>query len=110
MEIFFLCCSKFDEIETIDLLLRRYGNIEYVLSLKIADFSRLLDYAYKDMAEEKIRAEWLELLPHMSMGILKYMSLDEYIDKRTGRNIDMRPDSVIIAEIEALHSQSRKEN
>jgi hypothetical protein len=39
----------------------------------------------------------------------KYMTFEDYYDKATGRNIDLRPTEEILAEIEAAHSRVHKE-
>ena len=48
------------------------------------------------------------MLPFMSMKMLEYISFPEYINKCSGRNIDMRPVSEIIADIEETHEKAKQ--
>lgn len=54
---------------------------------------------------EIYRAQYNALLPYMYLQYLKFMPFNEYVDRITGRNIDLRPAEEIIAEIEALHGK-----
>lgn len=97
----FACSYSVDELQ--DLLLRRYHDMNYILSLEPDAFMELAETAVRKDLEEQMAREWYGLHPHMILNEIKYMSLEEYIDRRTGRNIDTRPAAVIEAEIEELH-------
>lgn len=71
--------------------------------MSVSEFCEFCELAYQKDQEDSFRAEWVQLLPWMSMKTFKYLSFEEYVNKRTGKNIDMRPTEAIIAEIEALH-------
>ena len=53
--------------------------------------------------EDQVRAEWITLLPWMQSGHLKLIQWQDYLESRTGKNIDTRPAADIIAELEELH-------
>lgn len=55
--------------------------------------------------DDWLRREWVSILPWMQTGQLKLIQLDEYLDSRTGRNIDTRSNAEIIAELEKLHGR-----
>ena len=65
----------------------------------------LLFKAHEEAVRGRIRDEWVALLPWMQSGQLKLIQFDDYYDQRTGRNIDARPASEIIAELEQLHGR-----
>lgn len=79
------------------------------MTLDIVTFSELVLKAKELEEEDKIRNEWNSILPHMISGFIEYVSFEDYMDRRTGRNIDMRPTEVILAEIHAKHAALRKE-
>lgn len=89
-----------------DLAMRRWGGaFDAFLSLPTVTGARLLIEAREAETKDRIRAEWVALLPYMQSGQLKLVQFDDYFDQRTGRNIDTRPADVIIAEIEAKHGR-----
>lgn len=107
MESFFRCCSQFTEVEIRDLLLRRYsGNVE---DIDVETLVELCEYAKEKEEEDRLRAEWNAVYPFMAMKWLKYMPFHEYVDARTGRNVDLRPAEEIIAEIEELHRRKEED-
>ena len=100
MEKFFQTCSGFDEEEIIDLLLHRYGNLEYIMQLDIAAAQRLIKKAKEKEKENRYFLQWVVQLPGMTQE--SYMSFDSYVDKVTGRNIDKRPVFECMAELEEI--------
>lgn len=68
-------------------------------------FLRLCLKAIEQTKEEKFFSQWVAQLPLMAVKMLEYIPFNEYRDKLTGKNIDMRSNEEIIAEIESLHSQ-----
>ena len=71
-------------------------------------FFDLVEIATKKEKEDTLHRQWCSMLPFMSMKMLEYMSFPEYIDKCSGRNIDMRPVSEIIADIESAHQKAKQ--
>lgn len=65
----------------------------------------LIEKAREADQEDRIRAEWVALLPWMQSGHLKLIQFGAYLEQRTGRGVDTRPASEIIAELEALHGR-----
>ena len=100
MEKFFRTCSKIDEAEIIDLLLHRYGNLEYIMQSDIETAERIIAKAREKEKENRYFLQWLVQLPNMSKE--NFVSFDEYVDLVTGRNIDNRPVYECMAEIEEI--------
>lgn len=100
MEKFFETCSGIDEVEIIDLLLHRYGNIEYIMQSDIDTAMRIVEKAREKEKENRFFAQWVIQLPKMTKE--NYVSFEAYLDKVTGRNIDNRPISECMAEIEEI--------
>lgn len=99
------CSSRYlEEAPLLDLLLRRYGSIEYVLGLDADVSAPLILYAERQERDDQIRRQWTALLPLMSVTGID-MSFEEYRDQVTGSNIDMRPASEILAEIAEIEKQ-----
>lgn len=72
------------------------------------DFFDLLEVAVDKEKEERLHRQWCTMLPFMSLRLLEYISFSDYIDKCSGQNIDMRPVSEIIADIEAAHEKAKQ--
>lgn len=100
MEKFFRLCKEIDETELIDLLLHRYGNLEYIMQLDIDTALNVIEKAREKEKENRYFLQWVIQLPNMTKE--NYMSFESYLDKVTGRNIDMRPVSECMKEIEEI--------
>ena len=86
----------------------RYGSIDFVMGMDVDEFFDLVDLAIEKEEEQKLHKQWCSMLPFMSLKMLEYISFPEYIDKCSGKNIDIRPTHEIIAEIEATHQEAKK--
>lgn len=104
-KFFSVICTGFDEVEVLELLHRRYSNVDLILQMSIEDFCRFIKIAREKETDERIHAQWVSMLPLMSMQQLKYMSYEEYKKQCLGENIDTRPADEIIKELEDLHGQ-----
>lgn len=100
MEKFFQTCNGIDEEEIIDLLLHRYGNLEYIMNAEIETAEKIINKAREKEKENRLFLQWVVQLPSMTKE--NYLSFDSYVDRVTGRNIDMRPDYECMAEIEEI--------
>lgn len=100
MERFFRLCEGIDEEEVIDLLLHRYGNLEYIMHSNINTAIRIINKAREKEKENRYFLQWVVQLPNMSKE--NFVSFDEYVDRVTGRNIDNRPVYECMAEIEEI--------
>ena len=100
MEKFFQTCSSIDAEEIIDLLLHRYGNLEYIMQSDIETAERIIAKAREKEQENRHFLQWVVQLPNMSKE--NFVSFDEYVDRVTGRNIDKRPVFECMAEIEEI--------
>ncbi len=89
------------------MLLHRYHNIDYVMSLDIEAGLRLVLKAREKEREERIFQQWVAQLPMMALGD-NAMSFDEYRDRVTGANIDFRPTADILAELDEVEKQFRE--
>lgn len=99
MEKFFLASSFFDEIELKELLIRRYGSLDFINEFELIEFCRFIAYAKEKEREDRYYMQWCAMIPQFR----EYISFDDFLDRITGRNIDMRPAEDIIAEIKQLH-------
>lgn len=100
MERFFRLCEGIDEEEVIDLLLHRYGNLEYIMQSNIDTAIRIINKAREKEKENRYFLQWVVQLPHMSKE--NFVSFEEYVDKVTGRNIDKRPVFECMKELEEI--------
>lgn len=100
MEKFFRTCASVDYEEIIDLLLHRYGNLEYIMHSNIDTAIRIINKAREKEKENRYFLQWVVQLPNMSKE--NFVSFDEYVDRVTGRNIDKRPVFECMAEIEEI--------
>lgn len=100
MEKFFQTCSSIDEEEIIDLLLHRYGNLEYIMQSDIETAQRIIAKAREKEQEQRYFLQWVVQLPNMTKE--NFISFDSYVDRVTGRNIDNRPVSECMAELEEI--------
>lgn len=100
MEGFFRLCKEIDETELIDLLLHRYGNLEYIMQLDINTALHVIEKAKEKEKENRYFLQWVVQLPNMTQE--NYMSFEEYVDKVTGRNIDKRPVYECMQELEEI--------
>lgn len=73
------------------------------MSMNIDSFMELVKIAKEKEKEEKLHRQWTSMLPFMSLKQLEYISFKEYKERVTGANIDVRPTSVILKEIEEIH-------
>ncbi len=103
MAEFFQVIGGFDRISLLDLLLRRYSNIDYIMNLPFSEFCEFVVVASRKMQEEDIKQQWIQLLPFMAIKWLKYIPFEEYRQNVTGENIDTRPKQEIIDEIMKMH-------
>ena len=100
MDKFFQTCNGIDEEEIIDLLLHRYGNLEYIMQSDIETALRIIDKAREKEKENRYFLQWVVQLPNM--GKENFVSFEEYVNRVPGRNIDKRPVYECMAEIEEI--------
>ena len=100
MEKFFRLCTQINQTELIDLLLHRYGNLEYFMQLDIDTAMSVIDKAREKERENRFFLQWVVQLPKMTQET--YMSFESYLDRVTGRNVDTRPVYECMEEIEEI--------
>ena len=77
-----------DVIESVDVVLF------HDLVLKILEENRV----------EAIQRRWLQLIPAMSMGFIKEISFQDYLE-RNSQTFDMRPAEEILKEVEEIRKE-----
>ena len=100
MENFFRVCAEIDYEEIIDLLLHRYGNLDYIMHLDVGSALRVIEKAREKERENRFFLQWVVQLPNMTKE--SFISFESYVDKVTGRNIDKRPVYECMQELEEI--------
>lgn len=103
MEKFFLIGSQVNEIEIKELLLHRYGRYNFP-EMNFEEFVDFLVLAIKKDRQDKVREEYLVLLPMLIKGG-HYMTFDKFYDEATGANIDWRASEDILKEAEEIQER-----
>ncbi len=73
------------------------------MKLPFEEFCELVVVASEQIQEEQIRAQWVAMLPFMSLQWLEWKPFSEYLESCTGATIDRRPVEEIEKEIAELH-------
>ena len=108
MEEFFLIGCQVNEIEIKELLLHRYGRFDFP-EMKFDEFIDFVVLAINKDREDKIREEYLSLLPSLIQSG-HYMTFDAFYEQATGANIDWRSSEDILKEAEAIQEKFRNGN
>lgn len=78
MEKFFIQSFTVDKVETEELLLRRYSNIDYILKLDSEEGYNFLLKAYEKTAEDKLWEQWLVQYRFMIMNTDSFISFEDF--------------------------------
>lgn len=76
------------------------------MQMDVGKFFRFILNAKEEERKEQVRKQWTSMLPLMSMQYLKYMPFEEYYEKCSGANIDLRSTEEILADIEETHRKA----
>lgn len=76
---------KKEWIDILDLLLRRYRDIDYVLRMPYLDGMKLINKAFENEQDEIIYERWLTLYPYMEIKKIHFISFKDYKRKLTGK-------------------------
>ncbi|WP_419867585.1 hypothetical protein [Clostridium perfringens] len=87
MESFFEESNRIEVIDTQELLLRRYYNIEYILDLEITEGIEFINKAYEKELEDKVWEKWLIDYRYMSKD--NFISFEEYKEHIISKNINV---------------------
>lgn len=99
------------EDDIIDTLAARYKwSVADILDMSIPRLWMMYNKASTEQLRDRIRMQWVVLLPYMSMEMLQFMSFEDYYDAATGRNLDLRPTAAILAEVEEIRKEMRESN
>ena len=102
----FFYTAREDPNGIIDLIAHRYGwSLNEIKNIPVTDMRPLLETAISQERDKRIREQWLQLLPLMQMNVIKYISEEEYRLKVSGGDIDQRPASEILAEVQAIRKE-----
>ena len=79
------------------------------MKMDTGKFFQFVLNAKEEERKEQIRKQWTAMLPLMSIQYLKYMCFEEYYEKCTGINVDLRSTEEILADIEETHKKAHKQ-
>ena len=79
------------------------------MRMDVGKFISFVLNAKEQEHKEQVQRQWTAMLPLMSIQYLKYMPFEEYYEKCTGANIDLRSNEEIIADIEETHRKAREQ-
>lgn len=103
MEKFFEASSQIEVIDTQELLLRRYSNVEYILNLEIAEGIEFINKAYEKEIEDRVWEKWL--IDYRNMTKENFISFEEYKNQIISRNIKVESNlskEEILKEVEEI--------
>ena len=86
------------------MLLHRYHNVEYILQTDVNIGASLILKALEKDREERIFQQWVAQLPVMAIAG-EAVSFADYKNRVTGANIDCRPATEIMSEIDEIERQ-----
>lgn len=67
------------------------------------ELKEFIEFTLEKKQEGYYKQQYNNLLPFMYLKMLKYVSFNDFYEKSTGKNLDLRPAEVIIEEIMAKH-------
>ena len=103
---FYIVGGSHEEDAVIDRLASRYGwTVSEILNLDAVYLYRMDRKAREGKNREDAYQEWLAQLPFMIRKEAKYISFTDYWDRVSGKNLDLRPDSEILAEVAAIREE-----
>ena len=107
MEGFFYIISGTNEEDAvIDRLATRYGwTVPEILDLDAVYLYRMDRKAKEGKNRDDAYQAWLVQLPFMIRKETKYVSFSDYWDRVSGKNLDLRPDAEILAEVAAIREE-----
>lgn len=106
---FSVACFTDEESEVIDILASRYGwTPGEIRELDLVTLPEMLRKAIERERRREAREQWVAMLPLMVTKQAKFIDFEDYYDQTTGRNIDMRTDEEILAEVEQVRKELGK--
>ncbi len=106
MESFFLIGCQVDEIELKEVLLRRYGRYKFP-DMRFDEYIEFIVLALTKERQDEVKGIYHALLPVMALRG-KFMTFEQFFDKMTGADIDLRSADDILKESEEI--QARLQN
>ena len=108
VESFFLIGCQVNEIELKEVLLRRYGRYKFP-DMKFDEYIEFVVLALTKERQDEIRGMYHALLPVLALRG-KFMTFEQFFDKMTGADIDMRPAEDILKESEEIQARLQNGN
>lgn len=103
---FSVACFTDEESEVIDKLASRYGwTPGEIAALDVVTLQKMLKKALEGERRREAREQWVAMLPLMVKKEAKFIEFEEYYEQITGKNIDMRTDEEILAEVAEVRAQ-----
>ena len=103
---FSVACFTDDAYEITDKLASRYGWTPSVIeALDVVTLYKMLKKALEGERRREAREQWVAMLPLMVTKQAKFIEFEEYYEQTTGKNIDMRTDEEILAEVAEVRAQ-----
>lgn len=110
MARFFSLTRGRTEIDILDLIAERYGwTIQQIMETDADLFIGLAGRVINEKRRSEARDEWLAALPFMYLKWLKFVSFKDFYDSQTGANLDLRPTTEILADVEKIRAELRGE-
>ena len=106
MESFFLIGCQVNEIELKEILLRRYGRYKFP-DLKFEEYIEFVVLALDKERKDEVKGIYHALLSFLAIRG-KFMTFEQFYDKLTGADIDLRSNEDILKESEEI--QARLQN
>lgn len=106
VESFFLIGCQVNEIELKEILLRRYGRYKFP-DLKFEEYIEFVVLALTKERQDEVKGIYHALLPILAIRG-KFMTFEQFYDKLTGADIDLRSNEDILKESEEI--QARLQN
>lgn len=103
MEGFFLVGCQVNEIELKELLLRRYGRYLFP-EMKSNEYIEFIILAITKEKEDEIRGMYHGLLSYLALRG-KFMTFEQFYDKMSGADLDLRPAKEILKEAEEIQAR-----
>jgi len=94
-----------NEVEVLDLLLHRYSDMDYILSLEFNDFLQLVIKAFKEREKERFWQTWLTLYPNMDQK--NFIPFSQFYQDQT-EPINNRPKEEMLSEADKIRKKLKR--
>ena len=103
---FYIIGGPNEEDAVIDRLATRYGwTVPEILDLDAVYLYRMDRKAKEGKNRDEAYQYWLVHLPFMMRKEIRYEKFNDFYDRVSGKNLDMRPEAEILAEVAAIREE-----